>query len=149
MAKWNASWLSVSSTVVYCACCIASVIVVSNRIAFFIFCRWLLNRRELWGSVSKTSGARFFQSLAMLMLCLVQILIYFMCLTMPAFIGVVGHLTVSAVGLTLTCLGYPLSAEQNFGLYFFHWVIYGGSWLIHMYVSRFNKVQFKQLRCYV
>ena len=101
--------------------------------------RWLLARGELWGSVAKTTGARYFQSVAMLLLCLVQILIYIMCLTMPAFIGVVGHLTISAAGLLATVLHIPLSDRQLFSLYVFHWVLYGGTWLFHMYISRYNK----------
>lgn len=101
---------------------------------------WLLKRQELWGSVAKTTGARYFQSLAILLLCLAQMLIYFMCLTMPAFIGVIGHLTISAAGLISTIIEMPLSDDQIFNLYVFHWVIYGGSWLLHMYIARFNKV---------
>ena len=34
---------------------------------------WLLARKELWGSVVKTNGARAFQALAMLGLCLIQV----------------------------------------------------------------------------
>lgn len=77
----------------------------------------------------------------MLLLCLVQLLIYLMCLTLPAFIGVIGHLTISAAGLITTVLGFPISEFQLFALYVVHWVIYGGTWLAHLYIARFNKVR--------
>lgn len=104
-------------------------------------CSWLLARKELWGSIAKTTGARYFQSLAMLLLCLVQLLIYLMCLTLPAFIGVIGHLTVSAAGLITTVLGFPIAESTLFGFYVIHWVIYGGTWLAHLYIARFNKAR--------
>ena len=77
----------------------------------------------------------------MLLLCLVQMFIYVMCLAMPAFIGVIGHLTVSAAGLISAVLGFPISEPQLFILYCVHWLIYGGTWLAHLYVARFNKVR--------
>lgn len=37
---------------------------------------WLLRREELWGSIAHASGTRAFQAVAMLMLCLVQLLVF-------------------------------------------------------------------------
>ena len=99
----------------------------------------------------------------------VQILIYILCLTMPAFFGCIGHLSVTSFGLIAAVMGLNVSetvlfwlqaraqrrrriripsptAHPRVPLQVAHWVVFGGTWLIHMYLARFYKVCSLQLR---
>lgn len=40
----------------------------------------------------------------------------------------------------LQVLGMPIPPDVLFGLYCVHWVVFGGTWLLHMFLGRYNKV---------
>jgi cellulose synthase/poly-beta-1,6-N-acetylglucosamine synthase-like glycosyltransferase len=109
---------------------------------------WLLLHPKLWSGMFSwvfTGSLPRLMPWAVFALSVTQLLIFFMVFIMPAFLAATGHLAIMGVFALVQMWGSPVNEQAVQAVDILFWIIYGGSFLVHVYQARWGSTKYNTL----